>query len=88
MVIVFLKSFIFERLSFRFLLQEKKSFAWNLKSFVHSETIIVVSKPAKIQTDLVNGSRETVLTATARFEKSSFEETLVERDLQMTRSCR
>ena len=67
MVIVFLKSLIFERLSFRFLQQEKKSFAWNYKSFVHSEAIIVVSKPAKIQTDRVNGSWETVLTATALF---------------------
>ena len=73
MVIVNLKSLIFKRLSFRFLQQEKKGFAWNLKSFVHSEAIIVVSKPAKIQTDLVNGFRETVLTATALFLKSSFE---------------
>ena len=34
---------------------------------------MVVSKPAKIETDLVNGSRETEFTATALFEKSSFE---------------
>ena len=88
MVIVFLKSLIFERLSFRFLQQEKKSFAWNWKSFVYSEAIIVVSKPAKIHTDRVNGSGETVLTATALYLISEETGTLVKRDLRITRSCR
>ena len=69
----FSKKFDFRTSELSVFAERKKSFAWNLKSFVHSEAIIVVSKPAKIQTDLINGSRETVLTATALFEKSSFE---------------
>ena len=69
----FSKKFGFRTSELSVFAARKKKFCLKFKILRPLRAIIVVSKPAKIQTDLVNSSRETVLTATTLFEKSSFE---------------